>query len=126
MENKEFDYINVIPLVDIMLVLLTIVLVTATFIQTGYIPVKLPEAKRADTLTHQRAIELSITKEGKILWGEKVISLSELRDILSALSRDTTIILNVDREARAQSLISVLDLFKELSFTKISLRTLKS
>ena len=35
MEEKEFDYINVIPLVDVMLVLLTIVLTTSTFIASG-------------------------------------------------------------------------------------------
>nr|WP_255317356.1 biopolymer transporter ExbD [Candidatus Magnetobacterium casensis] len=41
MQEKEFDYINVIPLVDIMLVLLTIVLTTSAFIATGVIPVNL-------------------------------------------------------------------------------------
>jgi biopolymer transport protein ExbD len=32
MEEKEFDYINMIPLIDVMLVLLTIVLMTSTFV----------------------------------------------------------------------------------------------
>ena len=44
MDEKEFDYMNVIPLVDVMLVLLTIVLTTSTFIATGAIPVELPKA----------------------------------------------------------------------------------
>ncbi|MFH0786115.1 MAG: biopolymer transporter ExbD, partial [Pseudomonadota bacterium] len=35
MEEKEFDYINVIPLVDVMLVLLTITLTTSSFIASG-------------------------------------------------------------------------------------------
>jgi biopolymer transport protein ExbB/TolQ len=35
MEEKEFDYMNVIPLVDVMMVLLTIVLMTSTFIASG-------------------------------------------------------------------------------------------
>jgi biopolymer transport protein ExbD len=38
MEDKEFSSINVIPLVDIMLVLLTIVLITATFVVQGKHP----------------------------------------------------------------------------------------
>jgi len=38
MEEKTFDYINVIPLVDVMLVLLTIVLTTSSFIAAGVIP----------------------------------------------------------------------------------------
>ena len=42
--EREVDQINVIPLVDIMLVLLVIVLTTATFITTGQIPVNLAKA----------------------------------------------------------------------------------
>ena len=44
MDEKPFESINVIPFVDIMLVLLTMVLTTATFISTGRIPVSLPQA----------------------------------------------------------------------------------
>ena len=47
MDEKEFDYLNVIPLVDVMLVLLTIVLTTATFVVTGRIPVDLAQAAQA-------------------------------------------------------------------------------
>jgi len=47
MEEKEFDYINVIPLVDVMLVLLTIVLTTSSFIATGMIPLDLPKVVKS-------------------------------------------------------------------------------
>ncbi|MBL8052305.1 MAG: biopolymer transporter ExbD, partial [Nitrospira sp.] len=43
--DRNIDQINVIPLVDVMLVLLVIVLTTATFISTGQIPVNLAKAK---------------------------------------------------------------------------------
>ena len=42
MVEEEFSYINVIPFVDIMLVLLTIVLTTSTFMATGLLPLELP------------------------------------------------------------------------------------
>ena len=45
--EREVNQINVIPLVDVMLVLLVIVLTTATFISTGQIPVNLAKAKEA-------------------------------------------------------------------------------
>ena len=45
--EHEVNQINVIPLVDVMLVLLVIVLTTATFISTGQIPVNLAKAKEA-------------------------------------------------------------------------------
>jgi len=54
MDEKEFDYINVIPLVDVMLVLLTIVLMTSTFIATGTLPVELPKATKSPAETRTR------------------------------------------------------------------------
>jgi hypothetical protein len=47
--DRELNQINVIPLVDVMLVLLVIVLTTATFITTGQIPVDLAKAKERPT-----------------------------------------------------------------------------
>lgn len=42
--DRELNNINVIPLVDVMLVLLVIVLTTATFVSTGQVPVELATA----------------------------------------------------------------------------------
>ncbi len=58
MEEKEFDYINVIPFIDIMLVLLTIVLTTSTFIAQGAIPMELPQVS-----SHQPGTIKSISIE---------------------------------------------------------------
>lgn len=43
---KRFDQINMIPFIDIMLVLLAIVLTTATFVSQGLIEVNLPNAQQ--------------------------------------------------------------------------------
>ena len=51
MDDQGFNNMNVIPLVDVMLVLLTIVLTTSTFIAVGSIQVELPKASTADTDT---------------------------------------------------------------------------
>ncbi|MDI6890307.1 MAG: biopolymer transporter ExbD [Thermodesulfovibrionales bacterium] len=65
MEEKEFDYINVIPFVDVMLVLLTIVLMTSTFIATGVIPVELPKASKSHEET-LRTQTIEIDRNGNI------------------------------------------------------------
>jgi len=43
---KKFDSINVIPFIDIMLVLLAIVLTTATFVANGQLDIALPSSSR--------------------------------------------------------------------------------
>lgn len=64
---KKFDEINIIPFIDIMLVLLAIVLITASFISQGKIQVNVPKASstvafRSDDL----AKLLTITESGEI------------------------------------------------------------
>lgn len=65
--EREVDQINVIPLVDIMLVLLVIVLTTATFITTGQIPVNLAKASTSAD-RHDRPIVVTVTAEGRSSW----------------------------------------------------------
>ncbi|MCX7613037.1 MAG: biopolymer transporter ExbD [Caldimicrobium sp.] len=123
-ENREFDYINVIPLVDIMLVLLTIVLVTATFIVQGEIPLKLPHAKHAEVATIE-PLRITLTKEGKVFWEAKEVTLKELETLIKDLPKETPFSILADKEASVQSLVSILDLLKGNGFNRISLKTEK-
>jgi biopolymer transport protein ExbD len=122
MEEKEFDYINVIPLVDIMLVLLTIVLVTATFIVQGSIPVKLPSAKYAES-ENIRSFQITINKDGEIFFENRKIGLEELESVIKNVDKDSQISIFADKSAKVQSLISVLDILKKYDFKKATIKT---
>ncbi|WP_141732791.1 ExbD/TolR family protein [Oligoflexus tunisiensis] len=66
--DEEISGINVTPLVDIMLVLLIIFMVTATFIANKAIELKLPEADSAQTQKpDEKTLNFAIDREGK-LW----------------------------------------------------------
>jgi biopolymer transport protein ExbD len=122
MDEKEFDYINVIPFVDIMLVLLTIVLTTSTFIATGGIPVNLPQASRNRAQTLKvRTIE--IDAGGKIFFLNQPATLSDLRQELGPIPRDTPFLIRADRRIPLQTFVDVLDLVKNAGFRQISLQT---
>ncbi len=122
MEEKEFDYINVIPLVDVMLVLLTIVLTTSTFIAAGVIPVELPRASRnqAEILRTQT---IEINKEGQIYLNARPISLENLKETMRPLGRDIPILIRADRTLALQLFVDVIDVVKGLGFKKVSLQT---
>ncbi|HEU5406736.1 MAG TPA: biopolymer transporter ExbD [Nitrospira sp.] len=63
--ERELNQINVIPLVDVMLVLLVIVLTTATFISTGQVPVELAKAKEVND--HRDApLMITLTADGRL------------------------------------------------------------
>lgn len=122
MEEKGFDYINVIPFVDIMLVLLTIVLTTSTFIATGGIAVQLPKASQNSEETLKvRTIE--IDRKGTIYFTGAPVTISSLRETLKALDRNSPFLIRADRDLQLQTFVDVLDTVKNSGFQKVSLQT---
>ena len=122
MEEKEFDYINVIPFVDVMLVLLTIVLMTSTFIATGMLPVELPKASaRGANAVKSQLIE--IDKRGVIYCNSKTVSLDGLKMELRNLDRDLPVLIRADQSIALQIFVDVFDVVKVLEFRTVSLQT---
>lgn len=122
MEEKEFNYINVIPLVDVMLVLLTIVLTTSTFIAAGVIPVELPRASknRAEILRTQT---IDINREGQVFLNARPVSIDGLKESMQATGKDIPILIRADRTLALQIFVDVIDVVKNLGFKKVSLQT---
>jgi biopolymer transport protein ExbD len=122
MDEKEFDYINVIPLVDVMLVLLTIVLTTSTFIATGAIRVELPQASKSPAeILKTQTIEIDIS--GNIYLNSRLVALDELKVSLQATPRETPLLIRADRNIRLQAFVDVLDVVKNLEIKRVSLQT---
>lgn len=123
MDEKEFDSMNVIPLVDVMLVLLTIVLTTSTFIATGVIPVELPRAKSATTAEMSKNKTIEIDKNGVIYHDAKAVSIEELKEEMDRCNRDMPVQIRADKEIALHIFVEVMDTIKGLGFTKLSLQT---
>jgi biopolymer transport protein ExbD len=122
MEEKEFDYINVIPFVDIMLVLLTIVLTTSTFIATGGIPVNLPKASKNQEQTLKvRTIE--IDRQGSIFFNGSPVTIQGLLTAVKTFDRSTPFLIRADKDLALQSFVDVLDTVKNAGFHQVSLQT---
>ena len=122
MDEKEFDYINVIPLVDVMLVLLTIVLTTSTFIATGIIPIELPRASKTESKT-LKTQTIEIDRAGHLYLNSNPVSLSGLRESLISINRITYVLIRADKDIPLQIFVDVLDIVKSLGFQKVSLQT---
>ncbi len=123
MDEQPFETLNVIPFVDIMLVLLTIVLTTANFIATGRIPVSLPQASHGQVEKHQdKTIELAVN--GDIYFDDAAVSKDELESRLRTLPPDTSFLIRADRNLAFQKFIDVADVLKRLNFSKVAVQTL--
>jgi biopolymer transport protein ExbD len=122
MEEKEFDYINMIPFIDVMLVLLTIILMTSTFVAGGIIPIELPRV----VAEHEKAMKshiVEIDNAGIIYFQGKKITLPALREKVLSIPRDTSFLIRADKNIPLQNFVDVIDVIKTIGFKKISLQT---
>ncbi len=123
---QKFDQINVIPFIDIMLVLLVMVLTTATFIKQGVIPVDLPESQTKETKEAKESeVNIVINKEGTILIDKVKVSTAELEEKLSKLDKKQTVVLSSDKEAEFQHFVEVMDILKRLEHEQLYIITNK-
>lgn len=89
--------INVIPLVDIMLVLLIIFMITAPMMQQG-IDVNLPKAK-GTSIEDTEKVNIVLTKDGKIFLNDKPTRIDEIQIFLAPFKEtNVMVLLKADRD----------------------------
>ena len=125
MKLKKYDSINVIPFIDVLLVLLAIVLLTSTFITKGIIPVSLPSSNNADNLKPDKEIVLVIQENGDLFIEDRPETLENIEQIILKFSKETPIHINTDKNSKFESFVQVLDMLKKHSYSNVSIVTKK-
>lgn len=119
---KRVEGINVVPLIDVVLVLLAIVLTISTFVASGAIKLDLPKAASAKEQQPQK-IEIAINENGSMFWNGKEMSQSELTQAISMLQSDASVSVLGDKKAFFNDFIFILDQLKLQRIEKISIIT---
>lgn len=125
MKLKKYDSINVIPFIDVLLVLLTIVLLTSTFISKGIIPISLPHASNADYLKVNKEIIIIIKEDGSFYCNNFIEGLDNIKTHILQFPKDTPIHINSDKNAKFETFVSILDMLKQYEYSNISIVTKK-
>lgn len=122
MDEKGFESMNMVPFIDIMLVLLTIVLTTSSFIASGRIPVNLPQATAIEPDTRQTET-IEIDAAGTVYLAGEAVSTDTLKTRLGGMNKDTPVLLRADKAVALQRFIDVADVLKQLGFAKVAVQT---
>lgn len=120
---KPLSQINVIPFIDIMLVLLAVVLTTATFVAQGKIPVALPSATQAEPVPSEAALEITVDSAGQTYLADKPVTLEQLTERLATVNTDTRLLLRVDEQTAFRHFVAVVDLVKARGLESLSIVT---
>jgi biopolymer transport protein ExbD len=123
MQRQKFDSINVVPFIDIMLVLLVIVLTTASFIQTGIIKLDLPTSSSKIEEKPKKELKISIKKNGDIFFDKEKVEQEEVEKRLLSHSKESPIHLYSDKEAKFDNFVFILDILKKNEYENLGIVT---
>jgi biopolymer transport protein ExbD len=120
---KRFDQINVIPFIDIMLVLLAIVLTTASFISTGHLNIRLPETEAAAAQQLDDPLEIAIDADQLLYLDGEATTLDGLKEAIAQTDPQRNISLRVDTGVTFGTFVPVMDALKARGMQKLSIIT---
>ncbi|MCQ2949482.1 TonB system transport protein ExbD [Helicobacter pylori] len=122
---RRGDGLNVVPFIDIMLVLLAIVLSVSTFIAQGKIKVSLPNTKNAEKSqpNDQKVVVISVDEHDNIFVDDKPTNLEALSAVVKQTDPKTLIDLKSDKSSRFETFISIMDILKEHNHENFSIST---
>ena len=112
-EIPKKEPLNIVPFIDIMLVLLAMVLSISTFIAKGEIQINLPKSKTADVpkeAPEQRIVQVDAM--GDFFLDSQKLSFEELAQAIANLSREQPVLLRVDKDSTFDHFIQVIYLFQ--------------
>lgn len=123
---KKFDQINVIPFIDIMLVLLAIVLTSATFIAQGKIKVNTPTSSTATALdeavTQSRLI--TVSKSGEFYLDDAPIDFAALEAEIGKWQASERVNLKLDADAPFALFVRVGDALRARQIREVNILAL--
>ncbi|QOG12772.1 biopolymer transporter ExbD [Arcobacter sp. FWKO B] len=117
---KKTEGMNVIPFIDVLLVLLAIVFVISNFIALGKIEINLPQAsniQEIDDIKHN----IVISQDRQYYINDKEISKEELELKIKAFTKDDLVTISSDKHSLYEDFIFVIDLLKQYSIDKVSM-----
>ncbi len=116
--------INVIPLVDVVLVLLIIFMVTAPMLYRG-MDINLPRSS-SNTIKPEERVVLTVERDRRVYVDKELISLAQLPQKMDALHRknpEVSVFLRADQDVPYGTVVQVMDSIKKAGIVKLGMVT---
>jgi biopolymer transport protein ExbD len=125
MRLKRPEGMNVVPFIDVMLVLLSIVLTVSTFIAQGKIKVDLPSASSAVIIEtiNTPPLELIIGENDKLYINDKEVTLEQFKARVILLRNSDEVVILGDKISSFGRFIDVIDILKNKGHENIQIVT---
>lgn len=128
--QREEPEINLIPMIDVLLVILIFLMVTTTFSQFAELQINLPTAQAEKPEDKPLAVNVAVDAggryvvNGKPFVGQNVDSLAlELKRAAGDTGKEPTVIISADASATHQAVINVMEAARQAGLSRITFAT---
>jgi biopolymer transport protein ExbD len=113
--------INLIPFIDVLLVVLIFLMISTTFTRYQELAITLPTANGLSSQSEIKQIHIAVSRDGRFAINGKVTDRTQLSNDLSSLNKDSTIQVNIDADAKAphQAVMSALEAARDANLSNI-------
>ncbi len=122
-ETETIAEINVVPLVDIILVVLIIFMVAAPLVMQPKIDISLPKSSSTDLDKSKKPLKITVGGQGEIFVGSRSLSLDELKvesQEQVKINPEVSAILVADKAVTLEMVTSIIDTVKSQGLKKIA------
>ncbi|KAB2915320.1 MAG: biopolymer transporter ExbD [Dechloromonas sp.] len=127
--SREEPEINLIPMIDVLLVIIIFLMLTTTYSKFSGLEINLPTAEASKPNEQPNEIDVAVTANGQILVNKSPLAASDVKAIADALRRaagerqDPVIVINADAKATHQSVVDIMQAAQTAGYPHISFAT---
>jgi biopolymer transport protein ExbD len=121
--------INLIPFIDVLLVIIIFLMLTTTYAKFAGLEINLPTADTGRQAEQSNEVDVAVTATGQVMIDRTPLAATDVRSISEALRRaagdrrDPLIVINADAKATHQSVVDVMQAAQAAGYPHISFAT---
>ena len=128
-KKRDDPEINLIPLIDVLLVILIFLMVTTTYARFSELKINLPTSGAEQTPTKPRQIEVTVDESGNYQIDATTLAQASVDVLAQTLKRaagsdtEAVVVINADAKATHQSVINVMEAARQVGMSRITFAT---
>jgi biopolymer transport protein ExbD len=126
--HEELE-MNLVPLIDVLLVIIIFLVVSATFSRTSELQINLPTAEANSPVDKPLVITVEVDATGRYMVNNSAVDGANVEALAAALTKavgdgkEPTIVINADAKTTHQSVINVMEAARQANYTHITFAT---
>ncbi|OJW53893.1 MAG: biopolymer transporter ExbD [Thiobacillus sp. 65-1059] len=127
--REDYPEINLIPFIDILLVIVIFLAVTTTYARFAELKINLPTSSAAQTPNPPRQIEVAVAENGRYQIDNTAVGEASIDELAAALKKaaagrdEPVVVINADARAAHQSVVNVMEAARRVGLTRITFAT---